>query len=197
VSSSPGDPATRRRILDATLALINRRGGADVKMAEVARAARVSRQALYLHFADRAALFTAVVRHADELRGLPDALKRIVDAPRGTAAVMEMVALQARLNPVIWPVARALDAVRRRDEAADRSWRDRLEHRWQGCRAMVTRLAAEGVLRAGLDPDVATDLLWTLTSLRMWEDLVLDRSWSADEYRERVGALVLSALTGA
>jgi hypothetical protein len=137
------------------------------------------------------------VRHADELRGLPDALKRIVDAPRGTAAVMEMVALQAKLNPVIWPVARALDAVRRRDEAADRSWRDRLEHRWQGCRAMVARLAAEGVLRAGLDPDVATDLLWTLTSLRMWEDLVLDRSWSADEYRERVGALVLSALTGA
>jgi hypothetical protein len=110
---------------------------------------------------------------------------------------MEMVALQATLNPVIWPVARALDAVRRRDEAADRSWRDRLEHRWQGCRAMVTRLAAEGVLRAGLDPDVATDLLWTLTSLRMWEDLVLDRRWSADEYRERVGALVLSALTGA
>ena len=51
-----GDPATRRRILDWTLALVTRRGGADVTMAQIARAARVSRQAVYLHFADRAFL---------------------------------------------------------------------------------------------------------------------------------------------
>src|SRR6516225_5659464 len=109
-SSARGDPATRRRILDATLTLIGRHGGADVKMADVARAARVSRQALYLHFADRAALFTAVVRHADEQHGLPEAIQRIVNASNGMAAVLEMVALQARLNPAIWPVARAFEA---------------------------------------------------------------------------------------
>jgi AcrR family transcriptional regulator len=195
VSKSRGDPATRRRILDATLALIGRRGGADVKMAEVARAARVSRQALYLHFADRAALFTALVRHADEQRGLPEAIQRIVDAPSGVAALLEMVALQARLNPGIWPVTRAFEAVRRRDAAAERSWQDRLEHRWQGCRAMVARLAQEGTLRAGLEQEAAADLLWTMMSLRMWEDLVLGRSWSAGEYQERVGDLVLRALT--
>jgi AcrR family transcriptional regulator len=196
VSSAHGDPATRRRILDATLTLIGRHGGADVKMADVARAARVSRQALYLHFADRAALFTAVVRHADEQHGLPEAIQRIVNASNGVAAVLEMVALQARLNPAIWPVARAFEAVRRRDQAAERSWQDRLENRWQGCRAMVARLAEEGKLRAGLDHRVATDLLWTMTSLRMWEDLVLERSWSVDEYRERVGSILLGALTG-
>src|SRR6516162_5528367 len=93
-SNARGDPATRRRILDAALTLIGRRGGADVKMADVARAARVSRQALYLHFADRAALFMAIVRHADEQRGLPDAIQRMVDAPNGVAAVLEMVAAQ-------------------------------------------------------------------------------------------------------
>ncbi len=196
-SSRGGDPATRRRILDATLTLITRRGGVDVKMADVARAARVSRQALYLHFADRAALFTALVRHADERRGLAEAIQGIVDAPGGRAALLELVAVQARLNPAIWPVARAFDAVRRRDEAAEQSWRDRLEHRWQGCAAMAARLAQEGLLRTGLDPRVAADLLWTLTSLRMWEDLVLERSWSAEQYRERVSKLVLETLTGA
>jgi len=195
-SSARGDPATRRRILDATLALIGRRGGADVKMADVARAARVSRQALYLHFADRAALFMAVVRHADEQRGLTDAIQRIVGAATGVSALQEIVAVQARLNPEIWPVARAFEAVRRRDEAAERSWQERLEYRWQGCRAIVARLAQEGRLRAGLDHRVATDLLWTITSLRMWEDLVLERSWAADQYREHVGSLLVGALTG-
>jgi AcrR family transcriptional regulator len=57
-----GDPATRQRICEAALRLIVKRGGVDVPLADVAKAARVSRQALYLHFKDRAALFVAVAR---------------------------------------------------------------------------------------------------------------------------------------
>ena len=60
---------SRARILDVALALIMKRKGADVSMATIARAARVSRQAMYLHFADRADLILALVRHADEKRG--------------------------------------------------------------------------------------------------------------------------------
>jgi AcrR family transcriptional regulator len=199
VSSSErgGDPATRRRILDAAVRLITRRGGADVTLADVARAARVSRQALYLHFADRAALFLALVRHADERRGLAAAVQPIVDAPDGVAALREMVAMQARLNPKIWPLARTFESVRRQDEAAERSWQDRLEGRLQGCRLGVARLAREGTLRRGLKPAVAADLLWTLTSLRTWEDLVLQRGWSAEQYEKRLGDVLRLVLTGA
>jgi len=77
--SSPkgGDPATRQRICEAALRLIVKRGGADVPLAAVAKAARVSRQALYLHFKDRAALFLAVAQHADDKRGLPAAIRRL------------------------------------------------------------------------------------------------------------------------
>jgi len=196
MTGAPGDPATRRRILDATLKLVARRGGADVKLAEVARAARVSRQAIYLHFADRAALFTALVRHVDEQRGLPAAIQRIVQAPTGVDSIREVVALQARMNPGLWPIARAFEAVRRLDEAAERSWQGRLDNRLQGCRAMVSRLAQEGTLRPDLAPEVAADLLWTLISLRMWEDLVLQRGWSAAEYEQRIGDLAVAALTG-
>jgi AcrR family transcriptional regulator len=197
VSSSDrgGDPATRRRILDAALQLITGRGGDDVTLAEVARAARVSRQALYLHFADRAALFLALVRHADEQRGLAAAIQRVQDAPTGVAALREAVAMQARMNPKIWPLARHLDSVRRHDEAAERSWQDRMEGRLLGCRMGVARLAREGTLRRGLTPEVAADLLWTLTSLRTWEDLVLERGWSAKQYEKRLGDVLLMVLT--
>ncbi|MBI3403257.1 MAG: TetR/AcrR family transcriptional regulator [Acidobacteria bacterium] len=190
-----GDPATRRRILDAAQQLITGRRGAEVTLAEVARAARVSRQALYLHFADRAALFLALVRHADAQRGLAAAIQRVADAPTGVAALREAVAMQSRMNPKIWPLARHFESVRRRDEAAERSWQDRMEGRLTGCRMGVARLAREGTLRRGLTPEVAADLLWTLTSLRTWEDLVLERGWSAKQYEKRLGDVLLMVLT--
>src|SRR5437016_3402843 len=109
----PGDPATRHRICEAALKLIAKRGGADVTLAEVARAARVSRQGLYLHFADRAGLFVALVRYADERRGVPEAIRRIQSSPSGVGALKEMAAMQARINPTIWPIARLFESVRR------------------------------------------------------------------------------------
>src|SRR5580765_1740539 len=194
-SAAAGDPATRRRILDAAHRLLVKRGGADVKLSDVARAARVSRQAIYLHFADRAELFTAVVRHGDAQRGIPAEVQRIMDAPSGVDAIRAMVSLQARLNPDIWPIARAFEAVRRLDAAAERSWQDRVAHRLEGCRAIVARLAREGTLRAGLSEQVAADLLSTLTSLRTWEDLVLERGWPPEQYETCVGQLAVNALT--
>jgi len=109
---------SRSRILDAALALIVKRGGADVTMMEIAKAAGVSRQAVYLHFADRAELLVSVARHADEKRGLYAEIRKITDAPSGIDALREAASLQARTNPGIWAIARAVDAVRRTDEAA-------------------------------------------------------------------------------
>lgn len=183
------------RILDAALKLITRKGDAGVTMAQIARAARISRQAVYLHFADRAALMVAVARHLDERLGLRTDLERMKDAPTGTAMLDASVEMQARRNPSVWAVARTLDAVRRTDAAAERAWQDRLKARLGGCRAIVARLQADGNLREGLDPDTAADLLWTLTSLRMWEDLVLGRGWPAERYREHVTRLLREALT--
>jgi hypothetical protein len=122
-------------------------------------------------------------------------MQEVVDAPTGIDGVIEMVALQARMNPGIWPIAQAFEVVRRQDDAAERTWEDRLANRLEGCRGIVDRLAREGTLRPGLERDVAVDLLWTLTSLRMWEDLVLQRKWTAKEYEQRLGELLLTTLT--
>ena len=197
MSSRGGDPATRRRICEAAWRLALRQRGADITLASVARAAGVSRQALYLHFAHRADLFVGLVRYVDERRGMPAAVRRIENAPSGIAALRELAAMQARMNPTVWPLARLIDAVRRQNKAAEQSWRDRLASRLQGCRAIVARLEAEGSLRPGLKADVAADLLWTMTSLRTWEDLVLLRRWTAKQYRERLTNLLLHTLVRA
>ena len=164
-------------------------------MAQIAKAARVSRQAVYLHFADRADLMVALARHLDQSLGLPADIQRIAEAPSGAAMIEAQVSLQARLNPAVWAVARALDAVRRTDAAAERAWQDRLDDRLGGCRGIVSRLEAEGNLRPGLDAATAADLLWTMTSLRMWEDLVLGRGWPPKRYQQHVTRLLLETLT--
>ena len=63
-----------------------------------------------------------------------------------------------------------------------------------GARRIVKRLQAEGALRLDLDPDTAADLIWTLLSLRMWEDLVVIRGWSEARYANEVGALARRAV---
>lgn len=177
------------------MALLTKRGDAGVTMAQIAKAAHVSRQAVYLHFADRAELMLALARHADEKRGLAKEIQRIADAPTGIAALAEMAAAQARSNPAIWAVALAVDAVRRTDNAAERSWQDRLKRRLEGCRQIIARMEAEGNLREDLDPATAADLLWTITSLHTWEDLVLERKWTAAQYQRHITRLLLTALT--
>jgi AcrR family transcriptional regulator len=188
---------TRTKILAAALAFIRRRGGADVSLGDIARAARLSRQAIYLHFADRADLLIALVRYVDELRGLSEKLRKIAEAPSGIAAMRDMVALQASDNPGLAPIARVFDAVRRSDPAVERSWQDRLQNRLRVCRDIIARVQEENALRPGLDPAAAADLLWTITSLRMWEDLVVHRDWSAEQYQEHVNRLLLVSLTKA
>lgn len=187
---------SRARILDAALRLIRTRRHATVTMAQIATAARLSRQAVYLHFADRAELMAALARHVHESLGLPAAIQRMLtDTPTGVGLIEADVSMQARFNPAVWAVARAVDAVRRTDAAAARAWQERLTSRLERCRLIVSRLKTEGSLRPGLDPSVAADLLWTMTSLRMWEDLVLEREWSPEQYRRYVTNVLIGALT--
>ena len=125
---------TRRRIFEAAWNLIVVRGEAGFTMAHIAKRARISRQALYLHFADRAALLDALVEYVDEKRGLVEEIQRILAAPTGLEAVQRMASLQATQNPGIWAIALAFEAVRRIDKAAQRSWQNRQTKRLNMCR---------------------------------------------------------------
>lgn len=195
--SSDQKPTTRDRILQATLDFVETNPGREVSMGAIAKAAGLSRQAVYLTFSDKADLFIALVRFVDDRRGLSAEIAKVTGAPNGLAALDELVSLQARMNPALYPAVIALEALRRTDAAVEDGWRDRLDNRLRGCRGIAERLEAEGRLKAGLGVAEAADLIWTLTSLRQWEDLVILRGWSAERYEARVGALLRAAVTTA
>jgi AcrR family transcriptional regulator len=77
--------STRERILEETLRLISKRGSADVSMGAIAAAAQLSRQAVYLHFRDRSDLLMALVRFVDVKWGIAEEVRKITEAPTGTA----------------------------------------------------------------------------------------------------------------
>jgi AcrR family transcriptional regulator len=182
------------RILDAALALLKRRKRINVSMADIARAAGLSRQALYLHFPGRTDLMLALARYAHEKLGVAAQLRQIDEAPTGLDALGVWISLQAKFNASVWSVARLLDAARRTDPAAERGWQDRQQHRLERCRQIVTRMETEGALKSGLSLQAAADLLWSVTSLRAWEELTQERGWSAGEYEARIGRLLHDAL---
>jgi AcrR family transcriptional regulator len=81
VSLSTGTSDDKRgRLLEAALATFVRFGYRKTSMDEVARAANVSRQTLYLHFATKEDLFRAAVAHAMEV-GLDLAARSLRDTP--------------------------------------------------------------------------------------------------------------------
>src|SRR4051794_40851891 len=61
IASSP-DSTRRERVLAVALEVFGRYGFRKTSMDEIARAADISRQGLYLHFANKEALFRAAVR---------------------------------------------------------------------------------------------------------------------------------------
>ena len=109
-------------------------------------------------------------------------LEALAAAPSARAALAAMVAKLSDGYPKLYPVAR-LPGPGRQDS------------RLASCRLIVTRFKAEGALSRHLSLEAAADLLWSLTSLAVWEDLVIGRGWSAERYRSHVTYLAVGAVT--
>ena len=193
-SMSSGDPGTRQRILFAARELLEKTSGAPVSMGEVARHAGVSRQAVYLQFADRTSLLLGVSRMADTAARTPERQRRIDDASTARESLREAIALQAMIKPDLHGVATALDVLRRTDPAADEAFKERDHMRLQRCRNVIDKLHIAGELAEHWSVDTAAHLLWAITSQRVWEDLVIDQGWTTDQYRTHLTDLLETAL---
>jgi AcrR family transcriptional regulator len=156
----------------------------------------MSRQSIYVHFHSKARLLLELVDYVDESEGVPTLAKRIETAPSAEQALDRFIDLVAKVAPRIFRVVAALDAAHSEDAIAAAAWRDRADRRRRRCRDIVRRLVEEGRLAPELEVSTATDLLWTLASVRVWEELVVNRRWSSDRYRAQMRRTIRGALLG-
>lgn len=187
--------STRRNLLGAARRLLEQEPYAKVSVGAIATEAGVSRQAAYLHFDSKVDLLLALVSYVDDLEGLPHFRARIEDASSGAEALRCFVDLVAALTPRVYRVGIALAAAAEHDPAARAAWTDRLEARRATCGSIVARLEGEGSLADGLGVRDAGDLLWALSSMRVFEDLVEVRGYSLRRYRRILEHTILRALT--
>ena len=186
--------STRGRILDAARELLEKRGDAVPTMSAIARAAGLSRQAVYLHFPDRATLLVGLVQHVDDREDLQAGLDVMSAAPDAASEIRAWAHMQSWRNPRIATLARALDHSRHTDPPAWEAWRNRTDNRMRGAVAIVRRLRKEGRLDRSWTTAEAAALLWELTSFRVWDDLVNEAKVTPARYVDIITATALAAL---
>ncbi len=194
MSSSDVETDTRQRILNATARWLESHSGQQLTMSMIASECGLSRQAIYLHFADRTELLLEVSRQVDAAARTPERQRRIDDAESSREALRESVSVQAEIKPQLRGIATALDILRRSDAAAAAAWEEREHARLRRCRAIIRRLHQENQLASRYSVADAAQLLWAVTSQRVWDDLVIDQNWTSARYRTRLIQLVEDAL---
>jgi AcrR family transcriptional regulator len=154
----------------------------------------VSRQAVYLHFGSRTELMVAATHYGDEVHGLDQRLQRYRQAASGVEKLQAFVEFWGNYLPEIYGIATALLTMRETDEAAAAAWNDRMATVREACTSVVEDLQRDGTLAPEWSADKAIDLLWTLLSVRNWEQLTRECGWSAEQYIEWMQTLLRRTL---
>ena len=173
---------TRDRILLATWKLLEAGGGNEVRMSDIAREAGISRQAVYLHFPTRADLLVATTRYLDEVKCIDRPPRSQSSATARSARINAFIDAWGGYIPQIHGVAQALLAMKLTDEAAKAAWEDRMQAVRHGCVAAINAANNDGSLARDLPVKQATDILWTLLSVRNWEQLTQECGQSQAQY---------------
>lgn len=185
--------STRETILDAAVRLFAERGP-GVRLEDIADEAGVSRQTLYVHFGSRAGLLLGLVQQVDASGMLGSLLQQVTEAPSPEKALDAVADLHAEYSPVVYPIARLFISGRHDDEALRVAWDDRMQARRNLYRQIVTRLSEDGVLAPEWTVASAVEVMFALTSWQLWEQLVVDHSWSKADYRDRLGRMLRRVL---
>ena len=181
---------TKERILKAAWELLERdataSGGQAVRMADIAKAAGISRQAVYLHYQNRADLLVATTRYIDVQKSVDAMLIASRTAKTGKERLTAYISALGNYFPEIHKVMRALMVMAPTDDEAAAAVADRENAMRHGCKAAVRDLIRDGDLAPGLSSEEATDVLWTLLSVQTWERLTQQCGWPQQRYLELI-----------
>lgn len=177
---------TQTRILNATWKLLEASQGNGVRMSDIAKQAGISRQAVYLHFPTRSELLIATTRYLDETMGIDERLALSRETASGVGRLDAFIDAWGNYIPQIHGIAKALLAMKDTDQAAELAWKDRMQAVRHGCVAAINAANNDGSLARDLPVKQATDILWTLLSVRNWEQLTQECGQSQAQYIETI-----------
>jgi AcrR family transcriptional regulator len=197
MKKEPVSEVTRTAVLDATWSLMAEKKRLDVSLSEIAAAAGVSRQTIYIAFGDRAGLLMAMVQHKDRQSDHVMRLGQVSNAGKVTPEdFRRYLEVWFDYLALIYPVAILLDATSVTDQEAAAAWDDRMKGALlAGLKRIFANLAKGRHLALGWKPDQGAELVWSLIHPTSFRQLVLGCGWSIEEFRrsrfEIIGATLL------
>ena len=179
---------TRRAIIAAATQEFRSSGYHGTTMSAIAKRAGVAVQTVYFVFHTKPALLTAAIDTAvmGEVDPVPPELTTWWQ--EGTTTLDGRRAIELFVTNVsdMEMRAAALDRVARAASTTDPEVVDLIDHheslRTQGFRSYIDTFAARGLLRDGLDPAEATDVLLTLTGSDVFLNFTEERGWTVQRY---------------
>lgn len=179
---------TRRRVVDAARVLFVRDGYAPTTIQALADEAGVAVQTVYAAFGSKLEvlkrLFDASIVGVDEN-------VRMVDRPEWRAWEVETDVTRlfrafVRMNRQVCErtadIVGVIEAASGSHPEIESMWEHAEAARYEDQRRIVDRLADLRLLRTGLSPRQAADIVWTLAGPAPYTALVRRRGWSAVEY---------------
>ncbi|WP_422376681.1 TetR/AcrR family transcriptional regulator [Roseibium sp.] len=184
---------TRAEILDRAWSLICDHG-ADVSLAQIAKAAGISRQSVYDHFGSRGGMILALVRRTDERLDIRARLFAAFEETDPQARLVSTVEVWIRFVKEIYPVASDLIRLRSTDADASAAWEDRMSELRDWLLTLTQGLEKEGALAPDWTAKQAADYLWASFSVQTWGLLTRDCSWPEEMAREVLKRTICQAV---
>src|SRR3712207_5598565 len=135
-------------------------------------------------------LLVATTHYVDEVRGLEQRRRRFQAATTGVEHLEAYVEFWGNYIPEVYGMAKALLVARETDEAAAAAWDDRMSAVRESCRRTIEALHHDRMLAPEWSRDLAVDLMWTILSIRNWEQLTTECGWSTNQYVSRMQKLL-------
>jgi AcrR family transcriptional regulator len=179
--------ATRARVLRTARELFIAEGYAATSMARIAKAAGVSTPTVFAAFSSKANLLkeaaeTALVGDAEPvpLARRPQ-MRRVYEAPSAAEVIARLAEFAVEVTPQVHPIFAVVFAAADADPQIAELARTFDDQRFTGaglladalCRHLPDGAARRAELR---------DVIWSLTSLHLYGQLVVQRGWSARRY---------------
>jgi AcrR family transcriptional regulator len=168
----PPDPDVSRRILQAAVDLLGEGGYAALTLEGVAARAGVGRPAVYRRYSGKRELCLAAIESL-----LPPPVVTIDGPPKERLKALFRGLASSRLPRYVGLVGELIGLEPLEPQLAETWRRSVLDPRRAVALDLLHDIAAEGVLRPGLDLDFAMNALTGQLLARVWEGRPLDEEW--------------------
>jgi AcrR family transcriptional regulator len=180
--------ATRRSILDAAQRLFEAHGYPATTMEQVAAEAGVALKTVYVAFATKSGLLRALwdlrLKGDQDEAAVADRpwYREVVEEPDPERQLRANARNARMVKERIGGILKILRSAAPVDPDAAALWRLIQTDFHDNQRVIVESVAAKGALRAGLEIDRATDILWALNHPDVWLLLVGERGWAPGQW---------------